>query len=90
MEWILSATLGKLIMKLRVVGTDGDPCTLRESALRNLLRMIDWLPLGYIIGLALLSMSDKRQRAGDKIAQTVVTMAPERDKNPPPAPFLFH
>ncbi|MGA3404771.1 MAG: RDD family protein [Candidatus Bathyarchaeia archaeon] len=90
MEWILSATLGKLIMKLRVVVTNGDPCALRDAFLRNFFRIIDWLPLAYLIGIILLSISDKRQRAGDRIAHTVVTMAPERDKNPPPAPFLFH
>jgi uncharacterized RDD family membrane protein YckC len=90
MEWILSGTLGKFAMKLRVVGNSGDPCTLQESALRNLLRMIDWFPIAYVIGIALVSISDKRQRAGDRIAHTVVTMALERDKNPPPAPFLFH
>ena len=90
MEWIFSATLGKLIMKLRVVGISGDPCALREALLRNFFRIIDWLPLAYLIGIILLSISDKRQRVGDRIAHTVVTMALERDKNPPPAPFLFH
>lgn len=90
MEWILSGTLGKFAMKLHVVGNSGDPCTLQESALRNLFRMIDWFPIAYVIGIVLVSISDKRQRAGDRIAHTIVTAAPKRDKIPPPAPFLFH
>ena len=67
-----------------------DPCTLQESALRNVVRMIDWFPIAYIIGIVLVSISDKRQRAGDRIAHTIVTGAPKRDEIPPPAPFLFH
>jgi uncharacterized RDD family membrane protein YckC len=90
LEWLLSATLGKRAMKLRVVGINGDACSLRESALRNLFRIVDWLPFCYILGIGFLSTSEKRQRAGDKIAHTIVTIAPERDNTPPPAPFLFH
>ena len=90
MEWLLSSTLGKWVMKIRVVGTEGDPCTITESAVRNLFRIIDWLPFCYILGIGFLSISEKKQRAGDRIAHTIVTMAPERDKTPPPAPFLFH
>lgn len=90
MEGLFSATLGKRIMKISVVGANGDPCTITESALRNLFRMIDWLPFGYILGIGFLSITSKKQRMGDKIAHTIVTMPPERDKTPPPAPFLFH
>jgi uncharacterized RDD family membrane protein YckC len=82
MEWILSGTLGKFAMKLRGVGDRGDPCTLQESALRNLLRIIDWFPIAYVIGIVLVSISDKRQRAGDRIAHTIVTVAPKRDMTP--------
>jgi uncharacterized RDD family membrane protein YckC len=98
-EWCLSATIGKLVMKLRVIGADGNPCTMQASAIRNLLRFIDWLPVFYvfgtilplyILGAIILVTSKKRQRIGDRIAHTIVTNAPENDKNPPPAPFLFH
>ena len=89
-EGLFSATPGKLLTKIRVVGPDGDPCTVKEAALRNLFRVIDWLPFFYILGLGFLSVTSKKQRVGDKVAHTVVTMAPERDRTPPPAPFLFH
>jgi len=90
MEWLFSATLGKFVMRIRVVGTEGDPCTVTESIIRNLFRIIDWLPFCYILGLLALLTTNKRQRVGDRIAHTIVTMVPERDKTPPPAPFLFH
>ena len=90
LEWLFSATLGKFVMKIRVVGTEGDPCTITESIIRNLFRIIDWLPFCYALGLLALLTTNKRQRVGDRIAHTIVTMVPERDKNPPPAPFLFH
>ena len=90
LEWLFSVTPGKRVMRLRVVGTDGDPCTLTKSALRNLFRIIDWIPIGYLFGVGLALVSDKKQRAGDRIAQTIVTVAAKRDNAPPPAPFLFH
>jgi len=40
-EGLFSTTPGKRVMKIRVVGADGDPCTIKESALRNLFRVID-------------------------------------------------
>jgi len=89
-EWLFSITPGKRSMKLQVVGTDGDPCTMTKSALRNLFRIIDWIPIGYLFGVGLMLISDKKQRAGDRIAHTIVTLAPKRDNTPPPAPFLFH
>lgn len=63
---------------------------LLASAVRNLLRMVDWLPLLYAVGIVLLIFSDQRQRTGDRVAHTIVTNALKRDKTPPPAPFLFH
>jgi len=89
-EWLLAASVGKLVMKLRVLGTDGDPCSLTESFIRNAVRLIDWLPLFYLLGIGLILTSAKRRRAGDRLANTTVTLAPLRDENPPPAPFLYH
>lgn len=74
---MFSATPGKRVMKIRVVGVDGDPCTITESAVRNLFRVIDWLPFCYILGVGFLSITNKKQRVGDKVAHTIVTIAPE-------------
>lgn len=90
LEWLFASTIGKSVLRLRVVGRDGDPCTLGASLKRNILRPIDWLPFFYLIGAIAILSSHDRQRVGDRIAATVVTKAPEKDINPPPAPFLFH
>jgi uncharacterized RDD family membrane protein YckC len=90
MEGLFAATLGKITLKIRVLGSDGDPCSFGAAFIRNIIRFIDWLPLLYALGGLSVLASSKRQRLGDRIAKTVVSPAPEKDVNPPPAPFLFH
>ena len=89
-EGTFASTIGKHVLKLRVVGRSGDPVSLRESLIRNVVRLVDWLPFFYCLGGVSIAVSDKRQRFGDRMAGTFVTLAPEKDINPPPAPFLFH
>jgi uncharacterized RDD family membrane protein YckC len=90
LEAIFATTVGKSMLKLRVLGTDGDPCSWSASFKRNLLRLVDWLPFLYIVGILGILTSREKQRVGDRVAGTIVTTAPEKDINPPPAPFLFH
>jgi uncharacterized RDD family membrane protein YckC len=89
-EGLFSFTIGKRLLGLRVLGKRGDPASIRESLIRNFLRFVDWLPLLYVLGAVTIALSTQRQRLGDMAAGTVVTLAPEKDINPPPAPFLFH
>jgi len=90
LEWFLAASIGKLLLKLRVFGTDGEPCSMNASFKRNLLRFVDWLPCLYAIAVVSVVASIDRQRLGDRVASTIVSLAPAKDINPPPAPFLFH
>ena len=89
-ESAFASTIGKSLLGLRVVGNSGDPVSTREALIRNLLRFVDWLPVLYMLGALALVLSSKKQRIGDIVAGTMVTIAAERDINPPPAPFLFH
>jgi uncharacterized RDD family membrane protein YckC len=89
-EGLFAATIGKSLLKLRVVERSGDPCSFGGSFKRNLLRFVDWLPAVYILAAVIISVSHERLRLGDIVAKTIVTIAPEKDINPPPAPFLFH
>jgi len=70
------ATPGKRVFGLRVVMDDGLPVTPAASIARNLLRVADFLPLGY--GFALLSMLMRRdhKRLGDLAAATLVVHEP--------------
>lgn len=72
LEGMWGATVGKMVMKIKVVREDGSPCGLGPAVIRNILRIIDALPFLYIIGLIFMSRSDKKQRLGDRIAKTVV------------------
>lgn len=82
---------GKAVIGLRVVRDGGLPITLRESALRNLLRMVDMMPVGqYLVGLVSMIVSKDVRRLGDFAAGTLVVReeraAPARPVEPPSEP----
>lgn len=64
-------TPGKRLARLRVVDRHGRPPDLATSLLRNLLRLVDMIPVGYGVGLIVLFFSGTR-RIGDFVAGTVV------------------
>ncbi len=65
-------TPGKRIAGIRVVREDGAPVRFFESAVRNLLRAIDFLPAGYAVGLISMMFSRHGRRLGDLAAGTVL------------------
>ena len=68
-------TVGKKLMKLRVVRADGTPVGMREVAVRTVLRVVDGLFV-YLVGLiVMLVTGERRQRLGDLAAGTVVADA---------------
>jgi uncharacterized RDD family membrane protein YckC len=76
LEAIWRASLGKLLLGLRVVGRDGGRPSAGAIALRTLLRIVDWLPFFYLVGfIALLATGTRRQRLGDLAAKTRVVRA---------------
>lgn len=65
-------TLGKRMTKLRVVDGRGLPITLEQSFVRNVVRVLDFLPLFYGLG-GLVSLIDRdHRRLGDILADTLV------------------
>jgi len=75
LEGIFGATIGKKIMRLQVVRTDGHHPGVGRSAVRNLLRAIDALPAFSILGIVLIVTSDEKTRLGDRVAGTRVIKA---------------
>ena len=65
-------TVGKWILGLRVVGTDGHLPGLWKSVPRNTLRVVDSLPTLNILGVILILRSAERARFGDRVADTRV------------------
>ncbi|GHC53359.1 RDD family protein [Ulvibacter litoralis] len=65
-------TVGKMILKTRVVKIDGSPAHWSNYMILWMLRLVDiWIFLGSI-GLLTILFSDRRQRVGDFAAGTVV------------------
>ena len=76
-------TVGKKLMKLRVVRADGRPAGMREIAVRTILRVVDGVGV-YIVGLiTMLATGQRRQRIGDLAAGTIVVDASAPTAAPP-------
>jgi uncharacterized RDD family membrane protein YckC len=69
-------TPGKRVLGLRVVMADGGAVGLRASAVRNLLRLIEGLPLSYLPAIVSILLTRNNQRLGDLAANTVVAREP--------------
>ncbi|MGH9185989.1 MAG: RDD family protein [Acidimicrobiales bacterium] len=65
-------TPGKRWSKLRVVAADGGPVGVGASAVRNLLRLVDFLPAVYAVGAIAIVVTSRNQRIGDLAAGTLV------------------
>ncbi len=65
-------TPGKKAIHLRVIRTDGTPITLSESVVRNLVRLVDFLPAFYGIGTIAIFVNRQTRRLGDLAAGTLV------------------
>lgn len=73
LEAAIGQTVGKRLLGLRVVRIDGSRPSVAAIALRTLLRIVDWLPFGYLIGfITMMATGQRRQRLGDLAAKTGV------------------
>lgn len=77
-EWYWRGqTLGKRLLRLRVIDGQGLHLQFSQILLRNLLRFVDSLPLFYLVGGAVCFLSPRCQRLGDLAAATLVIRVPE-------------
>ena len=75
-------TLGKRVMRLRVVRADGGEAGMGEIAVRTVLRVVDGIGL-YLVGLVVMLVSGKRrQRLGDMAGGTIVVDASAARRSP--------
>src|SRR5512138_3354232 len=63
---------GKRWMGLRVIRADGTPITLSEALIRNLVRIVDFLPAMYGVGILTMFIDKQSRRLGDLAAGTLV------------------
>ena len=88
-------TVGKKVFRLRAVGDRGEPMTFVQAGIRNVVRIVDFLPYAYGVGLVVLFINGKGKRLGDLAAGTIVVkdsdyvwlwQLPGAQANPPPPP----
>ncbi len=65
-------TIGKMIMKIKVIRLDGKPTAWHNFLVRWLLRFIDFWMFFSAIGVFSILFSEKKQRVGDAAAGTIV------------------
>jgi uncharacterized RDD family membrane protein YckC len=65
-------TPGKRLNGMRVVRTGGEPVGFLTSAIRNVVRLVDFLPFAYLIGASAILLTRRNQRLGDLAAGTLV------------------
>ena len=80
-EWYWQGqTLGKRLLKLRVMDEHGLRLQFSQIVIRNLLRFVDSLPLFYMVGGLACLISRRAQRLGDFAANTIVVWNPSVSK----------
>ena len=70
--WRDGQTPGKRMCGLAVVHDDGTPVGASASVIRNLMRAVDFLPIGYVTGAIAMLAAGNGRRLGDLAAGTLV------------------
>lgn len=65
-------TPGKRALRLRVIDARGLPVSLYQSLVRNIVRILDFMPMFYGVGAISMLVTPSRRRLGDLIADTLV------------------
>jgi uncharacterized RDD family membrane protein YckC len=75
LEGTYGQTIGKMALDIVVVTEDGGPIEYGPAAIRTLLRIVDILPAFYLVGFIAMLVTDRKQRLGDIVADTIVVRA---------------
>ncbi len=76
-EWYWQGqTIGKRLLRLRVMDVQGLRLRFSQVVIRNLLRFVDTLPAFYMVGGLTCLISSRAQRLGDFAANTIVVWNP--------------
>lgn len=79
LEWVWRGqTVGKRLLRLRVVDAQGLKLQPSQIVLRNLFRAVDMLPGLYLVGGLACLLNRRGQRLGDLAANTVVVRIPQQ------------
>jgi uncharacterized RDD family membrane protein YckC len=73
-------TIGKWLMGIRVIQDNGQSITFLSAFLRNVLRIVDFLPGMYLLGMIMIFAHPKHKRIGDLVGGTMVIYERKRKK----------
>ena len=73
-EWRWGQTMGKNATGIEVVSLDGGRVGFGQASVRNILRIVDF----FVVGWVLIAAGGRRQRLGDMAAKTVVVRRPPK------------
>src|SRR5579859_3411485 len=65
-------TPGKRMVGIRVIRENGYPMRPIDAVIRNLVRVVDWLPFGYGVGVLAMLFNSRSRRLGDFASGTIV------------------
>jgi uncharacterized RDD family membrane protein YckC len=65
-------TPGKRLVGLRVIRENGYPIRPVDAVIRNLIRIVDWLPMAYGFGVLTMLLNSRSRRLGDFASGTLV------------------
>ncbi len=65
-------TPGKRMVGIRVIRENGYPLRPIDAVIRNLVRIVDWLPGAYGIGVLTMMLNNRAKRLGDFASGTIV------------------
>ncbi len=83
-------TIGKRLTGIRVA-EGGRPACVKACAVRNILRVVDYMPTSYLVGIVSVLLDRRSRRVGDLLAGTVVVRWPIRERpQPTPAPTTVY
>jgi len=71
-EWLIGASVGKMLMGLRVVMDGGAPLSFWSALVRNFVGFYERLPLFIFVPMSMILFGPRRQRMGDILSRTFV------------------
>lgn len=82
LEWLMKGrTPGKRMAGVRIVTLDGHTPGIGAILIRNVFRLVDSLPAGYLLGLVVAMVTKNAVRIGDIAAGTVLIYEDKVEKN---------
>ena len=71
-------TPGKKMANIQVIRVSGLALDRTSAVLRNLFRLVDWLPSSYFIGIWSMMLTGQQRRLGDMVAGTIIVALPRK------------